>query len=112
MVKKADYLSVGGLDEDAFPVAFNDVDFCLKLEQQGKANLLNPQAVLLHHESKSRGYEDNPQKQARFNYERENLLQKWGSRIQNDPWYNSNLSLEGIDYQLAFPPRKLATLEP
>jgi len=105
MVKKADYLGVGGLDEEDFRVAFNDVDFCLKLEAKGKVNVLNPAAVLIHHESKSRGYEDNPQKQARFNLEKENLLAKWGRRISVDPWYNPNLSLEQIDYSLASPPR-------
>ena len=105
MVKKADYLGVGGLDEEDFRVAFNDVDFCLKLEAKGKVNVLNPAAVLIHHESKSRGYEDNPQKQARFNLEKENLLAKWGRRISVDPWYNPNLSQEKIDYSLAWSPR-------
>jgi hypothetical protein len=62
-------------------------------------------AVLIHHESKSRGYEDNPQKQARFNLEKENLLAKWGRRISVDPWYNPNLSQEKIDYSLASVPR-------
>ena len=105
MVKKADYLGVGGLDEEDFRVAFNDVDFCLKLEAKGKVNVLNPAAVLIHHESKSRGYEDNPQKKARFNLEKENLLAKWGQRIFEDPWYNSNLTHENIDYSLASEPR-------
>ena len=105
MVKKSDYQDVGGLDEEDYRVAFNDVDFCLKLEAKGKVNLLNPAAVLIHHESKSRGYEDNPQKQARFNLEKENLLAKWGRRILEDPWYNPNLTLEKIDYSLAWSPR-------
>jgi hypothetical protein len=79
------------MDEQQFPIAFNDVDFCLKVQQMGRRNVLCPEAVLRHHESKSRGYEDSPEKQYRFGRERARLRQKWFALIADDPCYNPNL---------------------
>jgi len=83
---------VQGFDE-RFEVAFNDIDFCLKVHETGYLNLFTPHSVMIHHESKSRGYEDTPEKVRRF--EKEQLLfnQKWQSTIVNDIYYNRNLSL-------------------
>ena len=99
MVRKEVYLQVGGLDE-TLSVAFNDVDFCLKLTQMGYYNVWLPHVKLYHHESKSRGQEDTPEKLARFRKEIERIQQRWGSLLINDPFYNPNLTLEHEDYSL------------
>jgi len=70
MIRKEDFLAVGGLDETHLPVTFNDVDLCLKIRGQGKRVVLTARFPLIHHESASRGKEDTPQKQARSKHER------------------------------------------
>lgn len=84
--------------ETELSVAFNDVDFCLKVREAGYRNLWTPFAELIHHESVSRGYEDNPEKQARFKQEVDYMVNKWGSMLENDPCYNPNLSLTHEDF--------------
>ncbi|MBI3230793.1 MAG: glycosyltransferase family 2 protein, partial [Burkholderiales bacterium] len=108
LVRKSDYLAVGGMDEQAFPVAFNDVDLCLKLRQSGKRIVWCADAVLLHAESASRGHDDTAQKKARAQRELQHLRSKWGEILLHDPVYHPSLSLASIDhgYQtLALPPR-------
>jgi len=99
MVRKAVYLEVDGLDE-LLAVAFNDVDFCLKLRAKGYYHVLLPQVKLYHRESKSRGTEDTPAKRARFREETELMRQRWGDLLESDPFYNRNLSLNREDYSL------------
>lgn len=94
LVARERYLAVGGLDEVSFAVAFNDVDFCLRLAEMGYRNVLCAYAELIHHESKSRGYEDTPEKLERFNAERTRLRQRWLNWIGNDPAYNPNLNCD------------------
>ena len=106
VVSKNKFLEVGGLNEQDLKIAFNDVDFCLKLRKQGYKNIFTPFAELYHHESISRGYEDSPEKQARFLSEIEYMQKTWGSILLNDPYYNPNLTLESEDFSLAFPPRE------
>jgi glycosyltransferase involved in cell wall biosynthesis len=105
LVKREHYLSVGGLDETNLTIALNDVDFCLKLKNKGLRNLWTPYAEMYHHESASRGYENTPEKQARFSKEVEYMKKKWNSNLLHDPAYNPNLSLELEDFSLAWPPR-------
>lgn len=104
LVRKAVFDEVGGLDE-GLPVAFNDVDFCLRLREKGYRNVWTPNAVLYHHESASRGYEDTPEKAARFNSEVNFMRSRWNEFLARDPSYNCNLSLTGDAFSLAFPPR-------
>ena len=108
-MRKADYINAGGMDENAFPVAFNDVDLCLKLRAQGKTIIWTPHARLLHAESASRGQEDTPQKRARAQREIDQLRKRWGDVLLNDPAYHPSLNLD-IHGQafggLALPPRK------
>lgn len=112
LVRKASYLEVGGLNETDLPVAFNDVDFCLKLIERGYRNVWTPYADLYHHESATRGYEDSPAKQARFRSEIDYMQSRWGSLLESDPAYSPNLTLDREDFSLAWPPRTgaLATL--
>ena len=92
LVRKKLYEEVGGLDEENLKVAFNDVDFCLKLKEKGYRNVWTPYAELYHHESVSRGAEDNPEKVKRFNAEVEYMKKRWKSRLKADKMYNCNLT--------------------
>ncbi|MBT6278377.1 MAG: glycosyltransferase, partial [Chromatiales bacterium] len=107
MVRKAVYQQVGGLDSDNLAVAFNDVDFCLRVREAGYRNVWTPRAELYHHESPSRGHEDTPDKQARFQCEVEYMLKRWDRSQLVDPYYNLNLTLEREDFSRADPPRWL-----
>lgn len=104
VVRKAIWHAVGGMDEK-FAVAFNDVDFCLRVDQMGYRNLWLPQAELYHYESASRGKENTPEKRARFLAEVDLLQKRWGSLLANDPAWNPNLALNGERIGLASPPR-------
>lgn len=100
MVKKDTFERVGGLDE-SFKVAFNDIDFCMKVRSLGKLVVYNANAKLYHYESKSRGYEDTPEKQERFLGEIERFMDKWPDILKNgDPYYNVNLALDKADFSV------------
>lgn len=104
LLRKSIYEEVNGLDE-SLAVAFNDVDFCLRVRQAGYRNHWTPYAELIHHESVSRGYEDTPEKQKRFNSEVKILQTRWPALLANDPCYNPNLTMDAEDFSLAWPPR-------
>lgn len=100
------YDKVNGLDEANLKIAFNDVDLCLKIINLGYEIIYDANAELYHHESLSRGLEDNPEKMRRFQEEAEYMMEKWNTKNYDDPYYNPNLSLDSVDYKLASPPRK------
>ncbi len=100
LVRKSVFDEVNGLNEDDLKVAFNDVDFCLKVQAAGYRNLWTPYAELYHYESISRGAEDNPEKVARFNKEVDYMKDIWGTDKQSDPCYSPNLSLEREDFSV------------
>jgi GT2 family glycosyltransferase len=100
VVRKSIYQEVGGLNESDLVVAFNDIDFCLKVREAGYRNLFTPYAKLYHHESISRGHDDTPEKQAIFINEFGYMKKKWGDKLLNDPAYNPNLTLEFEDFSL------------
>ena len=100
MVRRTSFEQAGGFDED-LAVAFNDIDLCLKLRQQGEKVVFTPRACLVHYESKSRGLEDTPEKQLRFASESARFRGKWHDILENgDPYYNPNLSLTEGDCRL------------
>ena len=105
VVRKEHYEAVGGLDEDHLKVAFNDIDFCLKLREAGLRNVWTPYAQLYHHESATRGDDVAPEKQERFNGEIRYMHSRWGDALKFDPFYNPNLTLSIEDFGLAWPPR-------
>ena len=105
LVSRAHYLAVGGLDEAQLGVAYNDVDFCLKLRRRGLRNVLVPTAELMHHESISRGSDRQASKRQRMLREAAAMLERWGNEIARDPAYNPNLSLADERFSLASPPR-------
>ena len=99
MVKKEVFEKAGGFEEK-LAVAFNDVDFCLKVRHAGYLVVYNPYAELYHHESKTRGYENTEAKKRRFQEEIEYMRCHWMPDILRDPYYNENLSLKASDYSL------------
>ena len=88
VVRRDRFLAAGGFDERQFAVAFNDVDLCLKLDRCGWHNRYVAEARLIHHESKSRGRDDSPEKQRRFAGELEGLQRNWRTEGFRDPWYS------------------------
>ena len=98
-VRRAVYEAVGGF-EQRLAVAFNDVDFCLKVLDAGHRNLMCPAVELLHHESRSRGAEDTKEKMARFEAEIAFMKNKWGRRLQVDAFYSPNLTQTSEDFSL------------
>ena len=94
MISKKKYDEVNGLDEN-LKVAYNDVDFNIKLLKKGYYNVFLPQVELFHYESKSRGFDTVGEKKKRFEKEESYMYDKWGKDIYNDKFYNSNLSLKG-----------------
>jgi GT2 family glycosyltransferase len=103
-IRRDRYWDLGGLDE-ALGVANNDIDFCLRALARGFRNVWTPHAVLLHHESVSRGYENSPAERARLDRESALVRERWHALLDNDPAYNPNLARDGAAYDLAFPPR-------
>ena len=100
MVKKSVYEQVGGFSKE-LAVAFNDIDFCMKVRKAGYLIVYNPYAELYHYESKSRGMEDTPEKIARFNREIETFKSRWPEILKNgDPYYSPNLTLDSQDFSL------------
>ncbi|MBT0585059.1 glycosyltransferase family 2 protein [Alteromonas oceanisediminis] len=93
LIERHDFDRVNGFDEKAFPIAFNDVDLCLKIAELGLRNLFCAEAELYHYESISRGAENTQEKRIRFESELKHLKQRWAHYIEADPAYNPNLTL-------------------
>jgi glycosyltransferase involved in cell wall biosynthesis len=105
VIRKSIYEEVGGFNETALPVAFNDVDFCLRVSEKGYRNVWTPYAELYHHESASRGYENTAERQKRFAKEVAYMKRRWGDKLLNDPAYSPNLTLDNEDFSFSWPPR-------
>ncbi|MCD2492133.1 glycosyltransferase [Lacrimispora sp. NSJ-141] len=100
MTKRSIFEEVGGFYE-GLAVAFNDIDYCMKVRKLGKLVVYNPFAQLYHYESKSRGIEDTPEKVLRFEHEVETFRQRWPEILEKgDPYYNPNLTLLNSDFSL------------
>ena len=105
VIRKSTYQSLGGLDEANLKVAFNDVDFCLRLREAGYRNVWTPHAELFHYESATRGEDLSPEKKARFEAEVAHMARRWGAALDQDPAYNPNLTFHFDDFSFAWPPR-------
>lgn len=104
LVRRAVYEQFGGLDETDFAVAYNDVDFCLRLWQAGLRNVMTPFAAATHYESKSRGDDTHAggEKQARYEAERARFRARYASLLERgDPYYNPHLTLLYENYGMA-----------
>lgn len=104
VVRRSLYEEAGGLDE-SLAVAYNDIDFCLRIRSLGYRNLWTPYAELVHHESASRGGDDAPEKRERFLREVGIMNQRWSALLAHDPAYSPNLAIAGDTFDYAFPPR-------
>lgn len=92
LMRKTVFDAAGGLDENAFPVAFNDVDLCLKIQQQGLHLVWAASALLIHAESASRGKDLAPEKRARAQREQQKFIERWTIGLYNDPFYHPALA--------------------
>lgn len=101
LVKREIFEYVGGLNEENLKIAFNDVDLCMKIRSIDYKIVYTPHAVLYHYESKSRGHEDTPEKQARFQKEVKYFTEHWKDVLStSDPYYNPNLTLISENFSL------------
>jgi len=99
LIRRKVYLEVGGLTE-TLAVAFNDVDFCLKVKRAGYNNFWTPHALLYHHESVSRGSDEHGEKKLRFDGENKWMRQQWGHELDADIFYNRNLTRVYEDFSI------------
>ncbi|WP_254215928.1 glycosyltransferase family 2 protein [Burkholderia multivorans] len=100
LIRRSIYDEVHGLDEE-LAVAFNDVDFCIRVRNAGYRNVWTPYAELYHHESATRGSDLSPEKARRFAREIRFMEQRWGAALFNDPAYNPNLTLDASKHAFA-----------
>jgi GT2 family glycosyltransferase len=101
MVRKSIFDEVKGLNEEDLKIAFNDVDFCLRVQEKGYKNIFTPYCEAYHYESISRGDENNIEKIKRFNSEIEYMQNRHKKILENgDPFYNTNLALAKEDFSL------------
>jgi GT2 family glycosyltransferase len=100
MLRREAFDAVGGFDE-AFSIAYNDVDFCMRLREHGLRNVYLPHVELHHHESVSRGSDLGSARERQNNIEQDLLIDRWNLRTTTDPYYNVNLALTDPDYRLA-----------
>ena len=105
LTHKSLYQQLGGLNAQDLPVAFNDVDYCLRVQEAGYRVVWTPHAELYHHESVSRGKELTPAQQARAARELAYMRRRWKQRLLHDPFYNPNLSYDRPDFSLSKAPR-------
>jgi len=105
VIRKSIYEEVGRLNERDLQIAYNDIDFCLRVCKQGYRNIWTPYAELYHHESATRGQDYSPKNRERYAREIQYMKRHWGDILLNDPAYNPNLALDYEDFSLAWPPR-------
>lgn len=99
-IRKSTFIEIGGFD-DAFEVAYNDVDLCLRVRKAGFYNVYCPQAKLYHFESKTRGADSNCSvKAARFEKEKKLLNELWGEELINDPYYSPHLTRDAENFSI------------
>jgi glycosyltransferase involved in cell wall biosynthesis len=103
-LRRSVFEEVGGLDAEALPIAFNDVDLCLKIRARGYDIVWTPFAELTHHESASRGADEAGEARARFHKEIAVMRRRWGEVLDNDPFYGPAFDRFASDYRLASPP--------
>ncbi len=103
-VTRDKYLEVGGLDEENLAVAFNDIDFCLKLREKGYQNIWTPYAQLYHYESYTRGSDADEDKIARYTVEADYMRKRWASELKSDPYYNPAYRRDQNCFEIAWPP--------
>jgi len=102
VLRKSVFEEVAGFDAEHFAVSYNDVDLCLRLMEAGYRNLYCSDAVLLHHESRTRGAPSSPESIAAWQSECQQMYRRWGNLLRSDPCYSPHLSLVEENFSLAF----------
>jgi GT2 family glycosyltransferase len=105
LMRRSLFEQLGGLDERHLAVAYNDIDFCLRVREAGLRVIYTPHARLLHRHSASRGSDVRVERLASFTWEREYMRSRWAHVVFDDPFFNPNLSLSGKRGRLATAPR-------
>ena len=100
LTKRSLWERAGGLDEKELQIAYNDIDYCLKVRALGYDIVYTPYAKLYHYESKSRGADDTPEKRKKYLHECKTLIKRWKTNSTPDPFYNCNLSLKFEDFRI------------
>ena len=100
LIRRDVFEEMHGFDE-TYPIAFNDIDFCLRVREAGYYVIFNPNVEAYHYESKSRGVENTLDKKKRFQIEGDRFIKRWGYR-RIDPYYNPNLTLDKEDFSLRY----------
>ncbi|WP_240327389.1 glycosyltransferase family 2 protein [Burkholderia sp. IDO3] len=104
VTKKNLYQALGGLDEENLKVAFNDVDYCLRIRESGLRIVWTPHALLYHHESVSRGKDETPIQIRRARAEIKHMRTRWAHVMSHDPFYNPNLNYLQPDFSCSATP--------
>jgi O-antigen biosynthesis protein len=97
-VARDKFEAVGGFDAENLPVDLNDIDLCLRVSEHGWTNIWTPEAVLIHHQSASRGIDPDPF--VLYRQERSYFVQRWAEQIRDDPYFHPALSLFSHDVAL------------
>jgi GT2 family glycosyltransferase len=105
MIRRSLYDEIGGMDAAHLAVAFNDVDFCLRARAAGWRVVYTPHAELYHHESATRGADKSRKRKAQARRERDYMRRRWGRELNEDPFYNPNLSSKRPFFTLSPKPR-------
>jgi GT2 family glycosyltransferase len=105
VMRRAVFEELNGFNEE-LAISFNDVDLCIRIRNAGWRIIWTPQVELYHHESASLGPPNSPERRAQFKREIALMRKMWGKILDNDPFYNLNLSLDTTNFTLAFPPRQ------
>jgi GT2 family glycosyltransferase len=100
VVRRSIYMEVGGLDEKELPVAYNDIDFCIRVKLHGYRNVMTPFAELFHRESASRGSDETPERATRLEREVQVMKRRYGAALELDPCYSPHLTLQMGDFSL------------
>ena len=105
-VRRSLFAELGGFDETQMPIAYSDIDFCLRVRALGRTVLYAPALTLLHHESLSRGRNIAPREVGWDELERAALLRRWGADILEDPYVNPYWAPGGRPLQMVHAPRQ------
>lgn len=100
LIKRSIFQDIGGFNENDYKVAYNDIDLCLRVYEAGYRNILIPAAELYHYEYASRGDDRKNKNIKRYLFESKKLMEKWGNYIENDPFYNPNLTIQREDNRI------------
>jgi O-antigen biosynthesis protein len=105
LMRRTIFVAVGGFDE-SLPVAFNDIDLCIRTRRAGARIIWTPLVEMYHHESLTLGSHISPTRHEQFRNDVKTMHQRWGEILDADPYYNPNLSIaSGLTFSLAWPPR-------